>query len=74
MQATVDMLPDRYSDVLEWKYVDGLSVEDIAAQLQIGVKAAQVDAGRAARVSGSITELAGTADALQPPQQNFGKG
>ena len=29
VQATVDMLPDRYSDVLEWKYVDGLSVEAV---------------------------------------------
>jgi RNA polymerase sigma-70 factor (ECF subfamily) len=41
VQATVDTLPDRYSDVLEWKYVDGLSVDEIAAQLNIGVKAAE---------------------------------
>jgi RNA polymerase sigma-70 factor, ECF subfamily len=75
VQATVDMLPDRYSDVLEWKYVDGLSVEDIAAQLQIGVKAAESTLARARRAfRDAITELAGTADALQPPQQNFGKG
>ena len=66
------MLPDRYSDVLEWKYVDGLSVEDTA--LQIGVKARGV-AGPARRAfRDGLTELAGTADALQPPQQNFGRG
>jgi RNA polymerase sigma-70 factor, ECF subfamily len=41
VQATMDVLPDRYGDVLEWKYIDGLQVADIAARLQIGAKAAE---------------------------------
>lgn len=41
VQATMDALPERYGDVLEWKYVDGLPVADIAARLNIGVKATE---------------------------------
>lgn len=41
VQATLDVLPQRYGDVLEWKYVDGLPVADIAARLNIGPKAAE---------------------------------
>lgn len=41
VQATMDALPQRYGDVLEWKYVDGLPVADIAARLDIGPKAAE---------------------------------
>ena len=41
VQATMDALPQRYGDVLEWKYVDGLPVADIAARLGIAPKAAE---------------------------------
>lgn len=41
VQATMDALPERYGDVLEWKYIDGLQVADIAARLHIGTKAAE---------------------------------
>jgi RNA polymerase sigma-70 factor (ECF subfamily) len=41
VQATIDALPERYGDVLEWKYVDGLAVAEIAARLDIGAKAAE---------------------------------
>lgn len=41
VQATMDVLPERYGDVLEWKYIDGLPVTDIAARLDIGAKAAE---------------------------------
>lgn len=41
IQATLDCLPGRYGDVLEWKYVDGLSVREIAARLAVGTKAAE---------------------------------
>lgn len=72
VQATVDTLPDRYSDILEWKYVDGLSVEDIAAQLDIGAKAAESLLTRARHAfREAITALAGTPDALRPPHQNY---
>jgi RNA polymerase sigma-70 factor (ECF subfamily) len=41
IQMTLDGLPGRYGDVLEWKYVDGLSVKEIAARLAVGPKAAE---------------------------------
>lgn len=41
VHATMDALPERYGDVLEWKYVDGMPVADIAARLDIGAKAAE---------------------------------
>jgi len=41
IQATLDCLPGHYSDVLEWKYIDGLSVNEIAARLAVGPKAAE---------------------------------
>jgi RNA polymerase sigma-70 factor, ECF subfamily len=41
VRSLLDRLPSRYGDVLEWKYVDGLSVEEIGAQLGVGHSAAQ---------------------------------
>lgn len=39
--VALDALPPRYGDALEWKYVQGLSVEEIARRLGIGAKAAE---------------------------------
>ncbi len=41
VQLTLDHLPGRYGDVLEWKYVLGLSVDEIAGRLGVGYKAAE---------------------------------
>jgi RNA polymerase sigma-70 factor (ECF subfamily) len=41
IQAVLDCLPGRYGDVLEWKYLDGLSVVEIADRLAVGQKAAE---------------------------------
>jgi len=41
VQSVLDRLPGRYGDVLEWKYVEGRSVEEIAATLGVGQIAAQ---------------------------------
>ena len=41
VHATLDDLPVGYGDVLEWKYILGLSVEEIAARLGVGWKAAE---------------------------------
>ena len=41
VQLTLDYLPARYGDVLEWKYIQELSVGEIAARLGIGYKAAE---------------------------------
>jgi RNA polymerase sigma-70 factor (ECF subfamily) len=65
IQATLDALPERYGDVLEWKYVDGLSVKEIAGRLAVGPKAAESLVMRA-RVAfrDVIADLSGSSDLL----------
>ncbi len=41
VQVTLDNLPGRYGDALEWKYLDGFSVKDIAGRLGVSPKAAE---------------------------------
>jgi RNA polymerase sigma-70 factor, ECF subfamily len=41
VHVVLDALPRRYADALEWKYLEGLSVQEIAARLQLGAKAAE---------------------------------
>jgi len=41
VRTVLDRLPSRYGDVLEWKYVEGRSVEEIGELLGIGHTAAQ---------------------------------
>jgi RNA polymerase sigma-70 factor (ECF subfamily) len=41
VQQTLDHLPGRYGEVLEWKYMQGLSVDEIADRLGVGYKAAE---------------------------------
>ncbi len=41
VHATLDRLPPRYGQALEWKYIDGLPVKEIAQRLEVGPKAAE---------------------------------
>jgi RNA polymerase sigma-70 factor (ECF subfamily) len=41
VQVTLDSLPALYGDALEWKYIHGWSVNEIACQLNLGPKAAE---------------------------------
>ena len=41
VEATLDALPGRYGEALEWKYIDGLTVREIAERLSVGEKAAE---------------------------------
>lgn len=41
VQVVLDRLPRHYGDALEWKYIDGLSVAEIAERLALGTKAAE---------------------------------
>ena len=41
IQTTLDYLPTHYGNVLEWKYVEGRSVDDIAMELAIAPKAVE---------------------------------
>ena len=60
VQATIDALPPRYGDVLEWKYVDGRTVAEIAGRLGSTVKAAESLLTRArGAFREAIVEIAG---------------
>ena len=68
VEATVDQLPERYGDVLEWKYADGLRVAEIARRLGVSEKAAESLLTRARDAFRElILEIAGSTDALRPP-------
>jgi len=41
VQVVLDSLPPRYGNVLEWKYIQGHSVGEIAERLNVGPKAAE---------------------------------
>ena len=41
VQVTLDALPGAYGDALEWKYLHGVPVKEIAARLGLGAKAAE---------------------------------
>jgi RNA polymerase sigma-70 factor (ECF subfamily) len=41
VQVTLDHLPDHYGDALEWKYIQELTVDEIADRLGLGYKAAE---------------------------------
>jgi RNA polymerase sigma-70 factor (ECF subfamily) len=49
IQVALDQLPAHYGNALEWKYVYGFSVEEIAAKLGLGIDAAQSVLARAKR-------------------------
>ena len=49
VQRVLDHLPPHYADALEWKYIDGLTVQEIAERLDVGVKAAESLLTRARR-------------------------
>lgn len=54
IQVALDRLPPRYGDVLEWKYVEGHSVKDIAARLEMGTEATQSLLARAKRAFADV--------------------
>jgi RNA polymerase sigma-70 factor (ECF subfamily) len=68
VQATVDVLPEHYAHVLEWKYVDGFTVKSIAAQLGVSDKAAESMLTRAREAfRTAIIDMASDPDLLEPP-------
>lgn len=54
IQVALDRLPPKYGDVLEWKYVEGYTVREIAARLDIGQEAAQSLIARAKRAFADV--------------------
>ena len=41
VRVTLDYLPIRYGNALEWKYIQGLSVREVATRLELSHKAAE---------------------------------
>ena len=54
IEVALDRLPPKYGDVLEWKYVEGHSVREIADRLEIGQEAAQSLIARAKRAFADV--------------------
>ena len=60
IHVALDRLPARYGDALEWKYIQGYSIREIAGRMRIGDEAVQSLLARARRafhdVYGSLTQ------------------
>lgn len=60
IQVALDRLPPNYGNVLEWKYIEGYSVNEIAQRLNLGNEATQSLLARAKRafsdIYGSLTD------------------
>jgi RNA polymerase sigma-70 factor (ECF subfamily) len=54
IQVALDRLPARYGDVLEWKYIEGHSIREISARLDIGAEATQSLLARARRAFADV--------------------
>jgi RNA polymerase sigma-70 factor, ECF subfamily len=50
VQVALDLLPGSYSEVLEWKYIYGLSVVEISVRMSTGPKAVESLLGRARKI------------------------
>lgn len=75
IQATLDCLPGHYGDVLEWKYVEGMSVKEIAGELGIGPKAAESLLTRARNAFREAMEtISGSSDVLPIRSEGIAKG
>jgi RNA polymerase sigma-70 factor (ECF subfamily) len=60
IQVALDKLPPRYGDALEWKYIEGYSVKEIAERMNLSHEAAQSLLARAKKafrdMYGTLTE------------------
>lgn len=60
VHRALDHLPPRYGAALQWKYIDGLPVDQIARRLELGLKAAESVLTRARQAfRGTYEQLAG---------------
>ncbi|MDX1403356.1 MAG: RNA polymerase sigma factor [Woeseiaceae bacterium] len=54
IQVALDRLPPKYGNVLEWKYIEGYSVAEIADKLKLGNEATQSLIARAKRAFSDV--------------------
>jgi RNA polymerase sigma-70 factor (ECF subfamily) len=77
VHLTLDLLPEHYARALQWKYVDGLSVEQIATRLGLSGKAAEsllTRARQAFRDGYQSVQTAGAGPALEGTPQGVSHG
>jgi RNA polymerase sigma-70 factor (ECF subfamily) len=65
VRVVLDYLPRRYGQVLEWKYIEGLSVKEIAGCLGVAPKAAESTLTRARNAFKEGFAVLGLGEALQ---------
>jgi RNA polymerase sigma-70 factor, ECF subfamily len=70
IQVALDRLPPNYGNILEWKYIDGYSVKEIAAKMGLGTEATQSLLARAKRAFCDV--YAAMSESLQPDNSNRG--
>jgi RNA polymerase sigma-70 factor (ECF subfamily) len=71
VRVVLDYLPRRYGQVLEWKYIEELSVKDIATRLGVAPKAAESMLTRARNAFREGIAALGLANSLP---ENLGEG
>ena len=71
IQVALDRLPARYGDVLEWKYIEGHSVKDISARLDMGTEATQSLLARAKRAFAEV--YSSLTDRIEPNESELVK-
>jgi RNA polymerase sigma-70 factor (ECF subfamily) len=73
VQQALDHLPGRYGDVLEWKYIDGQSVQQIAQRLNLTNIATQsiLQRARSAFREAFMTVVGGSLDSVLNPEATF---
>ena len=68
VHEALDHLPDRYADALQYKYLEGLSVKQIAWRLHLGDKAAESLLTRAREAfRKTYSNLSASAEGVAPP-------
>ncbi|MDH4049469.1 MAG: RNA polymerase sigma factor [Gammaproteobacteria bacterium] len=70
IQVALDKLPPNYGNVLEWKYIDGYSVKEIAGRMELGTEATQSLLARAKRAFCDV--YATMSESLQVENANRG--
>ena len=70
IHVALDQLPAHYGNALEWKYIYGFTVDEIAGKLGVGIEAAQSLLARAKR---AFQEIYGTLTAQSVSDQNRGE-
>jgi RNA polymerase sigma-70 factor (ECF subfamily) len=74
VQMTLDHLPARYAQALEWKYIEGQSVSEVASRLGLGYKATESLLARARDAfREGFTPLAGIWPVLAPQASGPGE-